>query len=118
MKNILRAMYKDNCYIFVSCNWKSDKERFDEYNLSTVTSFVYDNGDKAAEWCPTHYGPISIYTRAQGKAENTKEHYIYDYILNEWGNWSQTAVSENNLAEAFVRGDYDYIFQVLKEWAG
>lgn len=100
-----------NAYILVSGSWRKDHDF-----VEPVVSFLYDAGLKAAEWCPP-YGPITIHRKTEEGQENAKKHYFYDYVVNESLNWSQLAVEREGLPEAFVNGNYDYIFEVLKEWA-
>jgi len=109
MKNILKATYKDNCLIFVSGNWKTDDRERDDGNLQPIVSFVYDAGDVAAEWGPGTYGPLTLYRRG-----TEIPHYVYPFIEDHW---SQLAVNEEGLPQAFVSGNYDHIFDVLKKWA-
>lgn len=98
MKPILRATYSENCYIFVSGQWRTDDRPRDELNLKPIVSFVYDAGDIAAEWAPGTYGPLTLFYK--------------DAPLS----WSQLGVDEEGLPGAFVRGDYDHIFDVLRQW--
>lgn len=112
MKNMLRAIYKDNCFVFVSGNWKTNDEAHDDSNLQPIVSFVYNAGDVAAEWAPGTYGPLTLYHRG-----TDTPHYVYLFIEDCRLDWSQLAVNEERLPHAFVSGNYDYIFEVLKKWA-
>jgi hypothetical protein len=80
-------------------------------------SFCFINGDYAAEWEP-EYGPIQVWHRCGKDDAEAKPHYIFDFENSGWGNWSQLAVDENELPSAANSGDWQYIFNVLKNWAG
>ena len=118
MKNILRAAYKPDekrgCFILVSGHWRNEDNPHDDLNLAAITSFVYDAGDKATEWSPATCGPLHTFFRAD--ATTGKPHYIYPFIEDRPLEWSQMAVNNHDLPRAFVQGDYDYIFTILKNW--
>ncbi len=105
-----------NAYILVSASQRDMKETFGDYKCQATMSFLYDAGDVAAEWEP-EYGPIQVWRKANANTPEAKEHYFYDWVENCPGNWSQMAVEENELPQAFVGGDYRYIFGVLQGWA-
>ena len=114
-----KAVYKPNCYILVSATRKSGELYRDVYYAEPTMSFFYDAGDVAAEWEP-RYGPIQVWSKCDetydGKYK-AREHYFYDFVIDIPGNWSQLSVETERLPQAFVRGDYDHIFSVLKSWA-
>lgn len=86
-------------------------------------TFCYKNEDTgiAAEW-DGEYGPIQRWFRCN---EDYKSEDGGDKAIAHWlwpfahglGHWSQMAVSDAELPKAFIEGDYEYIFQVLKSWA-
>ena len=43
-------------------------------------------------------------------------HWFYKYYAGQ-GHWSQLAVKESGINKAFLEGDYNHIFSILKEWA-
>ena len=110
-----KAVYKPNCYILISATQKKE-DNISWYRVEPFMTFFYDAGDVAAEWEP-EFGPIQVWEKCDKDHESAKEHYFYDYIVDIPCNFSQLAVEENELPQAFVRGDYDYIFGVLKRWA-
>jgi hypothetical protein len=113
-KKVIKAKYKDNCYILVS-GYKRE-EQFDSYlMIEYVTSFLYDAGNVAAEWEMEH-GPIQIWYKCEENDEGAEEHYYYDFHNSPILSWSQLAVERYQLKESFIRGDFDYIFNVLKDW--
>lgn len=116
-KRVMKTEYKENCYVLISCQWKSKEKPFDELNLSPTVSFLYDSGNVSAEWNPSAYGPIQIWHKAESLHENTREHYFYDFVYNKPLAWSQLAVNTHYLPKSFVSGDYDWIFSVLESWA-
>jgi len=111
-RRVGKAEYKPNCYILVSASKRDMKETLGEFRVRAHISFLYDSGTIAAEWEP-EYGPIQVWEMA----DSGKEHYFYDFVVDTPLNWSQLAVENNELSQAFNAGDYDYIFNVLKDWA-
>jgi len=78
-------------------------------------SFFYDNGEVGAEWEPDN-GPITVIYKCDKDHNEAEKHWFYDYYTGR-GHWSQLAVNEEELPEAFLMGDYNYLFAVLKKWA-
>ena len=115
-KRVGKALYKPNCYILVSGAKRDMKETFGDFLVKAQMSFLYDAGDHAAEWEPEH-GHIQIWHRCEEYDEGATEHYYYDFHNSSPMNWSQLAVSNNELPQAFHSGDYEYIFAVLEDWA-
>lgn len=115
-RKVIKAKYKDNCWLLLSGidkrDGRSDYIGYVEY----VASFLYDAGDIAVEWEPK-YGPIQIWHRCEKDAEGAQEHYFFDYQNSRSGSWSQIAVESHNLHHHFFAGDFDYIFNILKDWA-
>jgi hypothetical protein len=91
-------------------------EELSRLMVCSTMSFLFDAGNMAAEWEP-EYGPIQIWCKCNADSADAKPHYYYDYQNSSWGNWSQTAVNEEMLPEAYLRGDYAHIFRVLARWA-
>ena len=87
-----------------------------DFRVKNNFSFCYIVGDYAAEWEP-EYGPIQVWHKCDKEDENAHEHYIFDFTDSGGLNWSQIAVDENELPQAANHGDWQYIFNVLKEWA-
>lgn len=82
-------------------------------------TFTVISGDVAAEWDGSS-GPIQIWYRApEGYDVNydkAEPHWLWPFAIGK-GHWSQLAVEEEDLPGAFVRGDYEWIFGVLRRWA-
>ena len=114
-RKIGKAVYKPNCYILVSATQKKDDD-ISWYRVEPAMTFLYDAGEWAAEWEP-RYGPIQTWHKCDADAEGAKPHYFYDFEDTEALSFSQLAVERERLPQAFVRGDYDYIFSVLEGWA-
>lgn len=113
-RRVIKTKYKENCYLLASF---PERERTG-YGLQVKTqvSFLYDAGNVAAEWEP-EYGPIQIWHKCNENDEGAKEHYYYDFENSQPGNWSQLAVTNAELPLGANRGDWDYIFAVLRDWA-
>lgn len=115
-KRVCKSVYKPSCYILSSFPRKDPKEHYGEYKVKTTISFLYDTGEYAAEWEP-EYGPIQVWHKCDENSENATEHYYYDFTDSSALNWSQLAVDRYGLPQAAHRGDWDYIFAVLKDWS-
>lgn len=128
---ILRTQYKPNCYVLVS--FQRNKQAFEmgEIKAEPTMSFLYDAGEIAAEWCPP-YGPIQIWRRAEeGKRYprptldsddepeyiDPQPHYAYPFVIPRLAEWSQLSVERYQLADYAIDGHYDYVFNILKDWA-
>lgn len=130
---ILRTKYKPNCYVLVSFMRNNRAFEMGDLRADPTMSFLYDAGDIAAEWCPP-YGPIQIWHKAEEgnkypkptmstfdrEAEpelvNPEPHYAYPFIIPRLAEWSQLSVERYRLADYAIMGDYNYIFEVLKDW--
>jgi hypothetical protein len=100
-----------NAHLIISGRWRDEERDF----CKAMVSFLYDGGDFAAEWEPEH-GPIQTWEKCTKDHPKAKEHYFYEYVVDVGLNWSQLAVNENHLPEMFTKGDYEWIFNVLKRW--
>jgi hypothetical protein len=87
-----------------------------EVRVKNNFSFCFINGDYAAEWEP-EYGPIQVWHKCDKDVENAKPHYIFEFTDSGGLNWSQMAVDKNELPQAANTGSWQYIFNVLKDWA-
>jgi hypothetical protein len=105
----------EGAYVLISGS-KRDMKDISGFYCKGHMTFAFHVGRTLAEWEP-EYGPIQVWEQAKEKKEGTKEHYFFDYVYDTFGNWSQIAVDEAELPQAFVAGDYKYIFNVLKDWA-
>ena len=101
----------ENAYVVISGH-KSEKSG---NGVSGCMSFFYDNGKIGAEWEPDN-GPIRVLYSCDKDHEEAMEHWFYDYCTG-YGNWSQLAVEEEGLPKAFLSGDYEHIFNVLRSWS-
>ena len=107
----------ENAYVLISGQEKPVEESYlNELWVKPIMSFIYDAGNVAAEWEP-EYGPIQLWTKCEEGDEGATEHYFYDYHNSPLGSWSQLAVEREQLPHAFIRGNYKYIFNVLRDWA-
>jgi len=115
-KRVLKAEYKPGCFILLSFPKRDLEETGGETRVKTTMSFLHDAGEYATEWEP-EYGPIQVWHKCAEDAACAREHYYYDFTDSGPMNWSQLAVDENGLPAAAARGDFGYIFEVLKRWA-
>ena len=112
-KSIVCVKFKDieNAYVVISC-YKPDET----INcVATNMSFFYDGGEIGAEWEPDH-GPINKIVKRKKEDEDARPHWFYEYYAGP-GYWSQNAVYTERLPQACLKGNYDYIFNVLRKWA-
>ena len=97
------------------------REKYGDLDTRTepVITFLYDAGDVCAEWDGS-YGPIKLWFRQKpeysSEYDKGRAHWFYDFAYGD-GCWSQMAVDEAGLPEAFARGDFESIFRELKSWA-
>lgn len=127
---------KENCFLFISGKMRKknrfgdkfyiDAHREIEINYNSYTdfstepqiTFAYIGESIAAEW-DGHCGPIQLWFKCEKDTiieyETICEHWIYDYAYGA-GHWSQMAVDHNNLPRAFNEGNYNHIFDVLKQF--
>jgi hypothetical protein len=101
-------------WIFLSAYVKNRKESITQLNTAATVSFVFYNGDIAAEWEP-NYGPIQLFERGE-EGEDSRPHYVFPFVKNNLFAWSQMDVEREGLPEAFINGDYKYIFAILEGW--
>jgi len=113
-KRVLKFEYKPNCFVLVS--FRERDSGCGDFRIKPIVSFLYDAGDVAAEW-EVEYGPIQIFHKCSEDAEGAKEHYYYDYENSSPLSWSQLAVDRWGLPKEASRGEWDYIFAVLQDWA-
>lgn len=111
---ILKVEYKPNCWIILS--FPRRKTIPGAFYVETIMSFLYDNGEYAAEWEPQH-GPIQVWHKCDKDSPGAREHYYYDFTDSKPGNSSQLAVERYCLPEEANAGNFDYIFGVLADWA-
>ena len=99
----------------------------EQSDVQPVVSFVYVDGDTAAEW-ETKCGPIQIHKRARPQADTKTVdrrdakagdiilHHIWPYAIFSPLAWSQLAVDREGLPRAFAEGRWEQIFQVLQRF--
>ena len=112
MNKVLISEYKPNCYVLVS---GTNKEGHG-VGVRPYVSLLYEQNDIAIEW-GIEYGPIQRLEKCGADHPEAREHYFYDYVINKFRSWTQCDVDDNNLPEAFLLGNWDYIFKVLKRFA-
>jgi hypothetical protein len=98
-----------NAWLFLS-----GRHRYDDANgCAAVVSFVYIDGDIAAEWEP--HGPIQLWFKSTKDSPGAVENYVFPWV-NGSAHWSQLAVEYEQLPQRFIDGEYDLIFAVLRRW--
>ena len=109
-KNILCIPFPDikNAYVVISGHKANTGN-----GVEKCMSFFYDNGDVGAEWEPDN-GPITRIDKCNKDNPEAQKHWFYDYCTG-YGNWSQLAVNDERLPDAFIDGNYKFIFLVLKK---
>lgn len=108
----------ENAYIIISARKRCVD---DDTYAKIITTFFYGTEKGGAEWGGDG-NPITVITPCdenyneefQGKAEI---HFIYPFCTGH-GKWFQGAVESEGLADAFLLGDYEHIFHVLKKFSG
>ena len=100
----------DDAYVVISA-YKADGGN----GLRKCMSFFYDNGDIGAEWEPD-FGPITKIYKCDKDDADAQPHWFYDYYTGN-GHWAQMAVEEEGLHTAFLNGEYERLFAVLKSWS-
>lgn len=130
-EKVLRAEYKPQCYVLISFERDKTAQENGETRAKPIMSFLYDSGEIAAEWCPP-YGPIQIWRKAEENKRYSKPtlgmeadvetvgaqpHYAYPFVIPRLAEWSQLSVERHELSDSAIRGYYQYIFDILKEWA-
>ena len=125
----------ENCFVCMSGRMKRRKkvgekwykdheentqnyENYEGYTTPHI-SFIYVGNNKAVEWDGA-YGPITVWEKCEVDYNNgydkAQPHWVFPFAHGQ-GNWSQTAVDKARLPEKFNEGDYEGIFNELKEWA-
>jgi hypothetical protein len=108
--------YGEGANVIYSAARRRPEDNFGEFRVKNNFSFCFINGNYAAEWEP-EYGPIQVWHKCKETDENAREHYIFDFTDSGNLNFSQLAVDENDLPRSANVGDWQYIFNVLKDWA-
>ena len=131
---VLPVPDKDNCFVCVSGQKRKQEaygskfygknaphQEFDSYSSNEfrtkpVLTFVYRANGVAAEWDGA-YGPIQLWFECDGPAsDEVKEHWLFPFVRKDNLSWSQLAVTEARLPQAFNHGDYQAIFSELATW--
>jgi hypothetical protein len=120
MNNVIKAKFPDieGAFLLISGRLKVNATLVKQFNTISMASFLLVGEDRAVEWEP-NYGPIQIFHKATEDTPEDKKlkHYAFPYIRKpKFGEWSQCAVDYKCLPEAFINGNYKYIFSVLREW--
>jgi len=107
----------ENAYIVISAK----KRKVDEDVYAKITtSFFYGTEKGGAEWGGDS-SPITVISPCDESYddgfENAEIHFIYPFCTGH-GNWFQKAVESEGLVDAFLSGDYEHIFYVLKKFSG
>ena len=100
---------------------RAPHQEFDSYSdgrfrTKPATTFAYKLNGVAAEW-DGEFGPIQLWFECDGPAsDDVREHWLFPFVRKENLTWSQLAVDEARLPEAFNAGDYQCIFSELASW--
>lgn len=112
-----RSDYRPNGYKWHSneCDMSYWPER--ELRVHPVMSFCWKEANIAAEW-DGDGGPIQLWYAEKGEFDHDPidPHWIFSKAWG-YGAWSQIAVNEMQLPEAFHYGEYQRIFDTLRHWA-
>lgn len=114
-KRVCQTEYKPNCYVLVSASQRPLDETLGDVQVNTNITFLFDGGSTCVEWEPKH-GPVQLWHKCGEGDEDARPHHFYDWHNTTPLSWSQLAVGDNQLPQAMLRGDYDYIFGILGEW--
>ena len=113
--NVKTIKLRDNCYMSISGHISETTGN----ECSPTISFEYVGGDVLVEW-EVKNGPITVITKCLESLKNdtdfgrsVRPHHIFGWCTG-YGNWTQCAVRERGLDKAFIEGNYDKIFEVLK----
>lgn len=118
MKRVMVLPFEEIEGAFVCVSFKNGKNSFGEQQAEPHMTLVYVNGKVAAEWEP-QYGPIQLWYERDSEQPETDAmtHWLWPYGSKPNLRFSQLAVDQHFLPESLVRGDYEHVFAVLKEWA-
>jgi len=125
---------KENCFLVLSGaleqktqygdKWylNAHDEQVQKYhsrpNCKARITFTYKSDDVAIEW-DGEYGPIQAWYKCDKDYkegyDEARPHWLFDYAYGH-GHWTQIAVDDFDLVNAFNLGNYDYIFTVLKKF--
>ncbi len=87
----------------------------DSISISKNLSFFYDLGKgKAVEWEPK-YGPLTFIEECDKDHDNAQPHFFYKYCTG-YGGWSQLIVDNKDMKNILLDGDYERIFEIMKEF--
>jgi hypothetical protein len=102
----------EHAYLVISAR----RNEHDPEWVKVMQSFVYmEKPTHAIEWEPEH-GPIQTWLACDETDDGAESHWMFPYHNTPPGSWSQLAVYERGLPEAYLRGDFRYIFSVLRDW--
>jgi hypothetical protein len=107
--------YGEGAYVLYSASQRPMEETLGNFQVKNHFSFAYIVGDNAAEWEP-QYGPIQVWHKCDENSKDARKHYIFNYTDSGGLNWSQIAVDKYDLPRAVHTGDWQYVFNVLKDW--
>ena len=110
------SQFGEGANVIYSAARRNPEETHGDFRIKNNFSFCFINGDYAAEWEP-EYGPIQVWHKCGKDAENAHEHYVFEYTDSGGANWSQLAVDREELPQSANAGNWQYIFNVLKDWA-
>lgn len=100
-------------YILVSARKIADDGFF--IRIQPVLSFLVPiNFEYYVEWEP-EAGPFSLVKRANELNDKTEKNYWFEYCYKHRP-WAQGIVDSLEMKEAFIEGQYKYIFNALKQW--
>ena len=100
----------ENAYIVISGNKSEEACNKVRSNIS----FFYVHDNIGVEWEP-NYGPITVLYGCKETDKDAQKHWYFDYFTGQC-HWSQLAVNRERLGEKFYLGNYEGIFNVLRQW--
>jgi hypothetical protein len=109
------SQYGEGAHIVYSAAKRKLKDTCGEFQVKNNFSFCFIDGDYAAEWEP-EYGPIQVWHKCKETDKNARKHYIFDFTDSGGFNFSQLAVLDYELPQSANEGNWQYIFNVLKDW--
>lgn len=77
-------------------------------------SFFYGTKKGGVEWLPD-FGPFTLITPVDGNHPEAKPHWFYKYYKGD-SEWAQAIVDESQIVDYFLMGDYQRVFEILKNF--
>jgi len=110
------TQFGEGAHVIYSASKRDMEETQGDFRVKNHFSFCWIDGNNAVEWEP-QYGPIQSWHKCDKDSEGAQPNYIFEYTDSPGGSWSQIAVDTYELPQAANAGSWQYIFNVLKDWA-